>query len=121
LSGFFRLTPSRTEQKHPQKHWGAGGLMPELPELTTDSNQVQVANLGNLEDHAEGVACHVAYHAAVVGRVAGHVAPGQARQVAGQAGVVVAMDVHLAVFWSCRKSQILHCPCDLIHTLDLFC
>lgn len=63
----------------------------------TDSNQVQVANLGNLEDHAEGVACHVAYHAAVVGRVAGHVAPGQARQVAGQAGVVVAMDVHLVL------------------------
>ena len=59
--------------------------------------------MANLEDHADqGVACHVAYHAAVVGRVAGHVAAGQAgqaRQVgqAGQAGRVVAMDVHLAV------------------------
>ena len=41
----------------------------------------------------------MAYHAAVVGRVAGHVAAGQAGQArqVGQAGRVVAMDVHLAV------------------------
>lgn len=64
------------------------------PELTTDSNQVQVANL---EDHAE-VAGHVA-HQAVPGRVAGDVAAGQASQAdpADRADRVVAMDVHLAV------------------------